>query len=245
MSMRKALIAAALVGLFVGLSTLWVTAEGECGVIASGSGAARLTLGPFDVPGGKTLDITARTRSGDGTLIAVIIGGGSTPDVVSLEFTSVHTVSIPGPAQNVQILMSWQTGSASGNSYTITVNPCEGVRVPPDDRINWDMGDLNAVLYAREDNNGDPVIEVYRVGANGQGEFLGFITEDDLAPYVDNPPDVNTEIKAIGNVMLYALASGEFQVNIGPDGEGKVWSVIFDGLPPEKVYGYEWDADGE
>lgn len=113
--------------------------------------------------------------------------------------------------------------------------------VKTDGRVNYYMGDLVAVLYARADTQGRPVLHVYDVqdageNADAKGVFIGLYSYDDFAPYLDEAPAQNVEIGSVGLTTLYALTSGEFQVNIGPDSEGKITSVIFTGLPPRGVY---------
>jgi hypothetical protein len=115
-----------------------------------------------------------------------------------------------------------------------------GSAEPPDNRLNWQRGDLLAVVYPAADDEGNPALHVYGVDANSQGEFLFAITQANLSPYQENPPVENTEIKVAGSTSLYMLTTGEFQLNIGPDAEGKVIVLIFDALPPTHVYSYEF-----
>ncbi|MCB9450272.1 MAG: hypothetical protein H6672_02470 [Anaerolineaceae bacterium] len=105
--------------------------------------------------------------------------------------------------------------------------------LPPDERLNWQQGDLTAVVYAASDSSGAPALHVYGVNADSQGYFLASVTQADLAPYRNAPlPAHNTVIKTLGeNVTLYRLVSGEFALVIGPDAEGKNWQVIFDDIP--------------
>ncbi len=109
---------------------------------------------------------------------------------------------------------------------------------PPDDRLNWGVADYLVVLYPGTDAQGNPAIRVFGVGEDGAGFYLFTITQQDIAAFVGNPPAVNTPIMTIGNITLYALTSGEFQLNIGPDAEGKTQVIIFDSLAPGHLYGY-------
>lgn len=125
------------------------------------------------------------------------------------------------------------------NTLDTTIIILDGVKT--DGRVNYYMGDLVAVLYARADAQGRPVLHVYDVldageNADAKGVFIGLYSYDDFAPYLDEAPAQNVKIGSIGLTTLYALTSGEFQVNIGPDSEGKITSVIFKGLPPRGVY---------
>ncbi len=100
-----------------------------------------------------------------------------------------------------------------------------------DGRLNPNAGDLLNVLYAGTDKSGKPVIDVYKV----DGERGVYFDEFEYAlfePYLNAPPASNTRLASVDKATLYALASGEFQINIGPDAEGKYGVVIFRGLPP-------------
>jgi hypothetical protein len=44
-------------------------------------------------------------------------------------------------------------------------------------------------------------------------------------------------------ISLYKLTSGEYQVNVGPDSEGKVFVLNFTGCPAENVYENTFIAD--
>jgi hypothetical protein len=107
-----------------------------------------------------------------------------------------------------------------------------------DDRINRARGDLVAALYVRADREGRPVIRVYNIIASSEGVFAGDFTYDLIEPYLNNPPSRNLKLQTIGKVTLYALTTGEFQVNIGPDAQGKTYVLIWRGFPPRSLYGY-------
>jgi hypothetical protein len=114
-----------------------------------------------------------------------------------------------------------------------------------EESVNPDLGDLIAQVFEVEDANGDPALHIYEINDESEGEFALAITLDDIAPYIDNPPAANTEIKssASGKVTLYVLTTGELQINIGPDADGNVHVVIFSGLPPTNVYGYSFNVN--
>jgi hypothetical protein len=97
------------------------------------------------------------------------------------------------------------------------------VVMPPDERINWQYGDLNAVLYRGEDEQGNPALNLYCY--DGENASLGFqITAADLE---------NAPIEANGcDATFYVLDTGELQVNIR-DAEGKLYEIICDDLACE------------
>jgi hypothetical protein len=103
-----------------------------------------------------------------------------------------------------------------------------------DGRLNPNAGDLLDVLYIGRDDTGSPAIDVYRVDGDS-GVFIGEFEYALFEPYLDTPPSTNTRLETIDKATLYALSSGEFQINIGPDAEGKYGIVIFSGLPPSST----------
>lgn len=125
--------------------------------------------------------------------------------------------------------------------YTISVILDGSSQVtPPDHRNNWMMGDDIAAVYPETDVDGNPELRVYAIGEAGKGEYQFTVTLADLQPWVDNPPASNTEIKAGEKAALYALDSGEFQISLGPDDEGKYYDLIFSGLPVEQFKLIKW-----
>lgn len=84
----------------------------------------------------------------------------------------------------------------------------------------------------------DTQLHIYDIDSNGNGTFLFAISDEDLAPFIGNPPSTNTLIASAGPASLYALTTGEFQINYGPDAEGKTYVVVFDGIPATNVYSY-------
>lgn len=104
-----------------------------------------------------------------------------------------------------------------------------------DDRLNPNTGDLINVLYARTDAQGNPEIHVYVLNTASQGILIGKFAYAQFLPYLYHTPQQNRQIAKIADSTLYALSTGEFQINIGPDAEGKLYSVILDAIPLKKV----------
>jgi hypothetical protein len=129
-------------------------------------------------------------------------------------------------------------GSEAASVYeidcsTLTINAL-GTAEGRDDRMNFGKGDLLNVIYARTDAIGKPVIHVYSVDGD-TGVYAGVFDYALFELYLDTPPTRNTKIGSVDSSTLYALSSGEFQINIGPDAEGKIAVIIFEGLPPKVV----------
>lgn len=106
-----------------------------------------------------------------------------------------------------------------------------------------DTTSQDTAIYNSLDDDGNPSLDVYGINDEGEGYYQFTVTQDDLAPFIDNPPEENTEIDSVDGVVLSVLDTGEFQLNIGPDDEGKVRVVIFDGLPPTNVYTYDYNIN--
>jgi hypothetical protein len=101
-----------------------------------------------------------------------------------------------------------------------------------DGRLNYNLGDLHAALYVGVDDSGAMALDVYTIQSDSKGLFIGQFNAEDFAV---KSPETNTLIDTVGSATLYALTSGEYQVNIS--GGGKVYAVIFS-WPPHHVYGY-------
>lgn len=111
--------------------------------------------------------------------------------------------------------------------------------VPPDSRLNWQHGDLLAVIYPSMGEANQPVLDVYAVMENSQGTFVCRLTEAEVAT---TQQDKNLFLKSCGDfVSIYLLMTGEIQFNIGPDAQGKIQVIIFDGIPVEKTYSYSFE----
>ena len=107
-------------------------------------------------------------------------------------------------------------------------------------RLNADLGDHIALIYNGTGANGEPEFHIFDVTGTGEkGDLLFAITYDEAAPYLATPPEQNTLIASQDGVACYALTTGEFQFNIGPDAEGREWALIVNALPAAVVYGYE------
>jgi hypothetical protein len=111
---------------------------------------------------------------------------------------------------------------------------------PPDDRINWRSGDDSAVVYVRNDAEGNPILEIYCIDENSEGHLALLITESDVSA-IATPPESNQLVAESNDCALsfYVLTSGEYQINIGPDSEGKIVALIFESLNAENLHA-EW-----
>lgn len=113
-----------------------------------------------------------------------------------------------------------------------------------DNGISFNDSDLGVVLYQSQDANGNASLDIYDMkNAGTEGAYMFSVTQEDLAAYVGNAPAENTLLKAGGHVSVYILTTGEIQMNVGPDSEGKIHVKIFDGIPWTHVYSFTIDPE--
>jgi hypothetical protein len=100
----------------------------------------------------------------------------------------------------------------------------QGDGCPKDSRINWQMGDLGAVVYDHEDG---VVVYCY----DGSNTWLGMHISQAVVDNADRsqPQDVPV-LEADGcNAAFYILDNGQFQINLWSS-EGKLYELISDDL---------------
>jgi hypothetical protein len=134
---------------------------------------------------------------------------------------------------------SWVNPPAS----TVSRN-CSGnapISKAPDNRINWKHGDDYVAIVPAQDSKGNPVLHLYCIDAKGNGSLGTILTQEtfDKAPA---RPSTNTKVGETDvcrvPVKFYVLTTGVYQVNIGPNAEGKVDVIVFTGMPPTNIHYY-------
>ena len=90
---------------------------------------------------------------------------------------------------------------------------------------------VNTIVNKR---TGDCAIEVLGIDGNGRGYRAIYATAKELAKFAETPEE-NTLIEQYYEYALYKLTSGEYQVNVGPLAENKVYVVTFTGCPATDV----------
>ncbi|MBI5666420.1 MAG: PKD domain-containing protein [Chloroflexi bacterium] len=152
-------------------------------------------------------------------LTASNVVGNSTPACGQIQVSGTHQVVVTGAAPQ----------------------PVEAA--PPDERLNWHFGDLEAVVYRVQDDAGKLALHIYGVQGNSRGYLLLTLPASDLSAYQTNPPQENRLVAAEGRVSIYALTTpGQFQINIGPNEEGKTYVLVFDIQTLELVNRYLIEA---
>jgi hypothetical protein len=109
---------------------------------------------------------------------------------------------------------------------------CLPCKCPRDKALNcYGFFHVNTIV----DKRGRCAIEVLGYDAEGKKGYLAiYANAAKLAKYADTPKK-NTLIAQYYEYALYKLTSGEFQVNVGPTRENKVYVVIFRGCPATEV----------
>jgi hypothetical protein len=142
----------------------------------------------------------------------------------------------------IVVVMLFTTVSRA-QAVVVPVVPAPTQEKAPDDRINWKHGDGYAVLYPRQDDQGNPVLHIYCIVEKGNGS-LGYVLSRDLFSQATAKPSKNTQVGETDAcrvpIKFYVLTTGEYQINIGPNAEGKVDVIVFTGLPPMNVHYYHW-----
>jgi len=142
----------------------------------------------------------------------------------------------------------WRNCDSTGtviNEYKYDSTLCHSLQMT---LLNKGHGDNYAHIYFGQDSAGYPSLFVWCVN-NGQGTLVATVRQPDLQ-LIDPMPSQDSFVQSYSGypcaapVEFYVLTTGEYQVNIGPDGEGKISVMVFHGLPPEGVYFYNDDVDG-
>jgi hypothetical protein len=109
----------------------------------------------------------------------------------------------------------------------ISSNPQEAPNIaPPDDRLNWRFGDNGFVVYKGEEDS-DILFHVYRVDGESNGYWLLSVTKTQAEYYKNNPPNTAIQLNRYENATVFALTTGEIQVNMYNLSDGKTYVLVF------------------
>lgn len=206
--------------------------SGSFRIIATDSGGVVVNdVTPADV----TLQFSA--PEGSPAPLNVLVDSSTKPFLINFPATLTSYVTLViSQTSDAGVVSPTYQFNCSGS--VCTVGTCGATTNDDDGRINRRMGDLIDALYVRTDSEGKPSLHVYSINDDSLGTYMGMFAYSDFAAYLSEAPAVNTKIKTVDKSTLYALATGEFQINIGPDAEGKITSLIFRGIPPRGLYHY-------
>jgi hypothetical protein len=223
--MNKRLLLMIFTGLFLLLAVPLV--EAGCG--CSNPGEIDNVSAYFDC---SSLSISWSHSSGIGS--AILIVDYSTLVLIKQEVFNAASGSVSinfSPALSQSTVLSVLIIVVDNNDTYITTFDIDCVPEPPacpDGRLNTTLCEPLAIYPVdSEDGVG---ITIYKVSRGSDiGEFMLYVP----AEVFDSLPDEVAENCTIassenGEVVVYLLSSGQYQINIGPDEEGKVFAFIFD-----------------
>lgn len=166
---------------------------------------------PVPIPAGTTLDVVV---SGYGDA-----GFATQLDTADVQWLCDQGYSAPAGAP-----------APSVSAPSVQVAP---PTPPPDGRLNIKSADV--VLYP----NGHDGIDVYGVDEDSNGFLVFSVGKAELNALPDCPATnilIAANDPANPTIALYKLTTCQYQLNIGPDQDGKVSVYIFDTVPPTTFY---------
>lgn len=142
-----------------------------------------------------------------------------------------------GPGSPFTAELKTGTCAVEPEDDTVEVTWCD---VAADGRIN-NQCYAYAAVYCDDTAQRVAIYGIPPMDANGRSAGQGFPAI--FVNYSDLPPTPTTEqgnqlISQFENIAFYRLTTGEYQVNAGPDAEGKSYVVIWDGCPWNTVSAY-------
>lgn len=218
-----------------------VHADPEDCIVTSGEFSGSASAGPYTLPEGERILIKV-TNNGDSDVTFTISVKASNLPVAIPRMGIIN----PGETERLALRATEDiTVSASASvtgrvSWIVLLGECEEPFVPLDDRLLGTSVDV-AVYY---DDAGVDGLTFYEIDENSNGILAFSLTPAALAEWDAMDVAENTLIaqNADGTVSFYKLTTGEYQLNVGPDADGKVEVTIFDGFPATNIYGYSFNV---
>lgn len=232
-------------------TSTWLTGRGMCSIgytCVSIAGSASHT---FNVTPGAEIKFLGQWGAGfcDGMGVWFRVAPAETCGLI-LEQWGRYLWSCVAPASG-QITVN----VAGRGSYTIIASEVEVIEPPsetlpdPDaiagvQRINR-VASIPYVIYVptaeRAAVENIQFIDIWQLDENGVGQPLLLVSAAQLAALPSLPAENLLIVTSPdGLVSVYKLTTGEYQVNIGPLGEGKMYTYIFDGIPPTQINASTW-----
>jgi hypothetical protein len=180
-----------------------------------------LVAGPTAMPGSLSYTIPATRVYGD---VAVYI----VPDLSGLAFDFTITCE-PSTLSPVSL----------GEEFA------SGITLPPGINTGGASALIVPISATGEEAGEDYVgLSFWGINDEGDGYPAFYVSKESLDALPENP-ESNLEIARTdnGQIVFYKLTTGEYQVNIGPDSEGKVQVIIFDGIPATNIYRRDFNVN--
>lgn len=153
-------------------------------------------------------------------------------------FGDTVTLTYPAQPPGSFLFAEVSVGQANASSRPVAVSCTEGEDglrpYCPDGRINYRDCEPVAIYPVQDEDGVGILVYVVKREDKGVGEFGFFVSFAELNALPENPeePILIAETDD-GFAQLYKLPSGEYQVNAGPDDEGKVFEFRFSIIPGE------------
>lgn len=239
--MNKRLVVAIIMGLLLLLAVPLVQA-GDCGCP--------------EVPPVKSVDIefacdklTVTWSHSEGTESGIIIVNGDTFDLIVLEFfegsSGSYTITFDPPLAkttnlfiDIGIFADEELIAESMlmvNCSDVPTNLDDSLPDCTDGRLTYTLCQPLVVYPVISDDGVGMTIYLVSRGSD-VGQFMLYIPAETFEALPDQvPANCTIDSSEDGRVVVYRLTSGEYQVSVGPDEEGKVFAYIFTDLTSAPV----------
>ncbi len=232
----------AVISLFVWADAPEAQAAPDDCIVASGLFSGSTEAGPYTLPEGERIVIKVTNRGDETVFFTLRLNASNLP--VTIPTTGGIT---PGETERFSLRATEDITVSASVSVTaqvyweVQLGECEEPATPLDDRLPGTG--LGVAMYY--DQAGAGSLTVYSIDENSNGVLAFVLTADELAEWEARDVAENTLIAQTedGSIALYKLTTGEYQINAGPDPDGKVEVTIFDGFPPSNTYGYTFNVN--
>ncbi|MCA9913306.1 MAG: hypothetical protein KC496_08145 [Anaerolineae bacterium] len=217
-------------------------AETEPCVVLSDTFNGTTSAGPYTLPEGERIAIRVTNNGEEDVTFNISLSASNLPIAIPssgvINPDETESVSL----RATQDITVSATVTVSGPvTWVVYLGDCEVPAEPLDERVTGTSVDV-AVYYDAETGEG---LSIYAIDDSGEGSLAIRVTPEQIAEWDAMTVSENTLIaqSANGKISLYKLTTGEYQLNVGPDEDGKVQVTIFDGFPPTNVYGYDFNVN--
>jgi hypothetical protein len=137
----------------------------------------------------------------------------------------------------IRLLVTLATATAGALLLAFSLLPSNEVKacLPCDCDFNPTLncfGPYAAYTHSLPDNTCR--LEIAKVNELGYDKLAISLTSAELAKLPETPEE-NLLVDEYYEIALYKLTSGEYQINVGPDADGKVYVLNFNNCPAENV----------
>jgi hypothetical protein len=185
---------------------------------------------------------------GSGTDSVLLIVNGSTFELITLQFlespSGSHTVDFNPPLSKTTTVFIFIVVFESEENIAQSMAEVHCKDEPDGESQRWPCADGRLTYTLCQPLVVYPVISedgvgwtIYRVEQDSaMGQFMFYVPAEVFDSLPDEiPANCTIDRSDNGQVVLYRLTSGQYQINVGPDHEGKVFVYIFNDLTSAPV----------